>query len=362
MQQLEWRDHAVSFQLTTRQPHFVPPVHGTLSVGQDQVKKWRQEWLDQIHVLGDRPSPFPAYQQVAAAQLILPVWKCRQSSASYSDPHSNIRSSEWDTRPELHPLKPQVCRGEGASSDAPRSLRDTQVHRWVVRPLQRQPIRQTGRRPISPWAGMSIMAYGSVREITSCMMMEKLKTSPANEPPRTGFLKSSGAVHSSSERHREGDTDREGERQVGRQLLYSMFMFWSSSATGLNRQFHFVSIGRVKNSFQTSHPVGPQEPWGSESEGSWEVHSQWLSEQSARPLNSLWTSDVHDSNLEDEDISSPETQTFSNDRSQNCDPNFKCANLNINCSQYLKSLMVLNRRKMSCTIISLSLQFSVQQK
>ena len=121
----------------------------------------------------------------------------------------------------------------------------SQIHKWVVRPLRA--IRQTGRRPVSPWPGMSIMAYGSVREITSCIMMEKLKTSPANEPPRTGFLKSSGAVHSSSERHREGGI------QVGRQLL-------SSSATGSNHQFHCVSIWRVKNNFQTSHPVGPQEP------------------------------------------------------------------------------------------------------
>ena len=60
--------------------------------------------------------------------------------------------------------------------------------------------RHKGGGPVSPWAGMSIMAYGSVLEITSCMMMEKLKTSPANDPPRIGFLKSSGAVHSSSSR------------------------------------------------------------------------------------------------------------------------------------------------------------------
>ncbi|TNN38149.1 hypothetical protein EYF80_051687 [Liparis tanakae] len=55
---------------------------------------------------------------------------------------------------------------------------------------------------------MSIMAYGSVREITSWMMMEKLKTSPENDPPRTGFLKSSGDVHSSSERQTGRQTDR----------------------------------------------------------------------------------------------------------------------------------------------------------
>lgn len=49
------------------------------------------------------------------------------------------------------------------------------------------------------------MAYGSDRVITSCMMMEKLKTSPANEPPWTGFLKSSGATHNSSDRQVQSD-------------------------------------------------------------------------------------------------------------------------------------------------------------
>lgn len=49
------------------------------------------------------------------------------------------------------------------------------------------------------------MAYGSVRVITSCMMMEKLKTSPANEPSRTGFLRSSGATHNSSDRQVQSD-------------------------------------------------------------------------------------------------------------------------------------------------------------
>lgn len=39
------------------------------------------------------------------------------------------------------------------------------------------------------------------------MTMEKLKTSPANETPETGFLKSSGAVHSMSERREEKHTD-----------------------------------------------------------------------------------------------------------------------------------------------------------
>lgn len=36
------------------------------------------------------------------------------------------------------------------------------------------------------------------------MMIEKLKTSPANEPPRTGFLRSSGEVHNRSERNIDG--------------------------------------------------------------------------------------------------------------------------------------------------------------
>lgn len=78
--------------------------------------------------------------------------------------------------------------------------------------------RWSDRHPASPWAGMSIMAYGGVREITSCMMMEKLKTSPENEPPRTGFLKSSGAVHSSSERRK--DEDRQTDRQKDRSFLF----------------------------------------------------------------------------------------------------------------------------------------------
>ena len=61
------------------------------------------------------------------------------------------------------------------------------------------------------------MAYGIVLEMTSCMMMEKLKTSPANDPPRTGFLKSSGAVHSSSSRQmgRDGQVYRQVEGQTG---------------------------------------------------------------------------------------------------------------------------------------------------
>ena len=57
------------------------------------------------------------------------------------------------------------------------------------------------------------MAYGSVRETTSCMMMEKLKTSPANDPTRTGFLRSSGAVHSRSE------NDKQNERKTGEQQI-----------------------------------------------------------------------------------------------------------------------------------------------
>lgn len=63
---------------------------------------------------------------------------------------------------------------------------------------------------VSPHAGMSIMAYGRDRVITSCMMMEKLKTSPANEPPWTGFLRSSGATHNSSDRQARSD------RRVGK--------------------------------------------------------------------------------------------------------------------------------------------------
>ena len=146
--------------------------------------------------------------------LFPPVWKCRRSSVSYSDLHSNIRSSDSDIRSELRPRKPPVWRAEGASLDAPWSLTDRQAERdrW-----ERDGERQTERQdhPFSPWAGMSIMAYGNVREITSCMMIEKLKTSPANEPPRIEFLRSSGADHSSSERQ----TDRERERQVEKHWL-----------------------------------------------------------------------------------------------------------------------------------------------
>lgn len=82
---------------------------------------------------------FPAFKHKvpntssAAVQLVSPVWKCHQSSASYSDLHSNIRSSDWDIQPELHPPKPAVCREEEAASGAPLSLRDRQVHRQVVR-------------------------------------------------------------------------------------------------------------------------------------------------------------------------------------------------------------------------------------
>ncbi len=107
-----------------------------------------------------------------------------------------------------------VCREEEAASDAPGSLRDRQTDRQTGGETNRQGVcRETEAKTtdVSPWAGMSIMAYGSVREITSCMMMEKLKKSPANVPPRTGFLKSSGAVHSSSERQEDRQTDRKGE-------------------------------------------------------------------------------------------------------------------------------------------------------
>ena len=95
---------------------------------------------------------------------------------------------------------------------------------------------------VSPLAGMSIMAYGSVRVITSCMMMEKLKTSPANEPPWTGFLKSSGATHNSSDRQEQSD------RRAGRAPQLSPVC--------------------------ARYLVHLPEAEGSESEGSWEVHSQ----------------------------------------------------------------------------------------
>lgn len=181
---------------------------------------------------------------VAAVQLNSPVWKCHRRSVVYLDLHSNIHSSDWDTQQELHPPKPEVCREEGASLGAQRSLRDRQVvrqtgkqtqcaeRRWLLKMLhylwETDRYRWLHTHPVSPWAGMSIMAYGNVREITSCMMMEKLKTSPANEPPRTGFLKSSGAVHSRSERQTEivSQTGRQAaeETETNLQLYDAVFM------------------------------------------------------------------------------------------------------------------------------------------
>lgn len=103
------------------------------------------------------------------------------------------------------------------------------------------------------------MAYGSVREITSCMMMEKLKMSPANEPPLIGFLKSSGAVHSNSERT-DGSADRQAVRQTGglagRHLVELHTMFLGQEHLSL---FHLVDLLAAG---------------GSESEGSWGGRNQ----------------------------------------------------------------------------------------
>lgn len=76
-------------------------------------------------------------------------------------------------------------------------------------------------------------------------------------------------------------------------------MFWSAAETNV----HNLSFCL----FKVFYLVGLQEGGSSESEESWEVRSRWSSERSVHPLNSWWTWDGHDSILEDEDTSSPET-------------------------------------------------------